>query len=424
LTFKRFYRFDLAVSSLFTELSQTYYGISVSAHLLSYTPMSVVQVLSVTEKPFFVDPMTFVFARSPDTIARNGKPRRSYSKLMAAYGLPFSECTNGSVLSPARFRGEDGQIDDSSVLEACRVVLSYQRAGVSAATNLSKYLELLNRGVRLRPLSPTFLVSPYFYARSTRDEWYAISLRCAQLSRTIKGDKDLYAVVCISRDILYDSTQVQQIIRDYAGHDGYIIWIDGFREDTLGTDDLVGVRALVEGLSRDGKPVLSMYGGFVCDLLSKFGLSGYSSGICYGESRSVDTKGGGAGNRYYVRQSHLKVSEELARDFFSVSDNNARFLCSCQTCQAIRNRLPSGLNSQQISDNFFTGMDFLDFRRHFMHSKHEETLNLESMTEADALASLDRDIAAVDSFNQYIGQPDELTPLHLRRWRNVFTQGR
>lgn len=391
--------------------------------MLSYTPMSVVQLLSVTEKPFFIDPMTFVFARSPDTIARNGRTRRSYSKLMAAYGPPFSEC-NGRVLSASQFRDQSGQLDDGRLLDACRNVITYQLTGYNAVTGLKKYLDLLERGgTPMRPLSPDFLVSPYFYARSTRDEWYSISLRCAQLSRTIKGDKELYAVICVSRDMLYDSTQIQQVVRDYSGHDGYIVWIDGFREDELGTDDLVGMRSLVEGLSQTGKPVLSMYGGYVCDLLSKFGLAGYVSGICYGESRSVDAKGGGAGNRYYVRQSHLKISEELARNFYSVSDNNVRFLCSCPTCQGVRSRLPPGLDSQQISDNFFTGLDFLDFRRHFMHSKHLEEVDLESMSVTDALASLDRDIAAVESFDEYIGQPPELFPLHLRRWRNLFPQG-
>ena len=420
---KRFYRYDFAVTSLFSELGFTYYGIAVSAHILSYTPTSVVQLLSTTEKPFFVDPMTFVFAREQEAIARNGRMRKSYSKLMHAYGPPFSECDNGRQLSPSQFKDQGGQPDDTTIRNACQRILSYQVDGLRAAASLAKYMTLLKKGVPLRMVSPSFLLTPYFFFLNTRDEWYKIALRFAQISQSLKGEKELYAVLCLARDMLYEPVELRRLISDYAGYDGYFIWVDGLREEVLGSDDLAGLKNLIQGLASYGKPVYSLYGGYVCDLLSKFGLTGYSSGICYGESRRVDTRGGGAGNRYYIRHSHLKISEELAEAFYGISDKNLRLLCSCPTCEGIRARLPEGLDSQRFSDNFFTAMDFLDFRRHFMYSKQLETTALDTMTNEEVLAALDRDVEQLANIDPFIGQPEELYPLHLRRWRSLFVPG-
>ena len=96
MNFRRFFRYDFTSTQIFIDLASKYYGIVISAHILSYTPTSVVQILNETRKPFFIDPMTFVFARNLDIISRNGKIRRSYIKLMGDYRSPFSNCISGS----------------------------------------------------------------------------------------------------------------------------------------------------------------------------------------------------------------------------------------------------------------------------------------------------------------------------------------
>src|SRR5208337_59213 len=125
MVFNRFYRYDFAVTQIFndTSLSAKYYGITISAHLLSYTPTSVVQLVTATEKPFFVDPMTFVFARDIKNICRNGSIRRSYKKLIDEYGSPFGNCTPDGRLSPNCFKRRDGTMDDVLIADVCRRVL-------------------------------------------------------------------------------------------------------------------------------------------------------------------------------------------------------------------------------------------------------------------------------------------------------------
>jgi hypothetical protein len=422
LAFARFYRYDFAVTQIFSDhdLSSRYYGITISAHLLSYTPTSVIQILSETKKPFFIDPMTFAFAIDLDSISRGGTIRKSYKKLVDDYGQPFSSCIGGTKLMPFTFETTKGEIDDSKILDVCKRILSYQRNKCQINTGFAKYEKLLRKSVTLQSLLPEFLVAPYFFASKHGSEWYRISLRFAELARTLKGSAKLYPVICISRDILFDKAQVSSIVSDYAGFDGYLIWVDNLDEENLAPEEISGLKSLVSGLSGAGKPVYSLYGGYLCDLLSKFGLWGYSSGICYGEKRRVDAQGGGAGNRYYMPTVHVKISEDQANAFFAESDKNKSLMCKCPICSEIHNALSSSLSSREYADLFFTQMDFLDFRRHFVNVKFQEMNILSALSNAQVAAMLDKDIQTISNIDFLSGHPSELTQHHLRLWHTLF----
>lgn len=420
MSFKRFYRYDFAVTQVLIDLSSKYDGIAVSAHILAYTPTSVVQIINETKKHFFVDPMTFVFARDLDSISKNGKIKKSYLKLIEAYGPPFSQCESGDKLIPSQFKDAIGELDESLINGICRRILQCQLKKCVVPTDFSKYKRILKKGEKPHSVSPSFLVAPYFFANRHGGEWYNISLQFAKEARTLKGDSQLYPVICIASDILWDDIQISNIVRDYEGFDGYLIWMDNLNEKTISETELRGLKKLVSTLAAYGKPVYSLYGGFLFDLLRKFGLSGYSSGICYGERRSVDTKGGGAGNRYYIPTVHLKISEDLANLFFSESERNRNLICSCPTCSEISENLPSSLNAKEYSDRFFTLMGFLDFRRHFVNAKYQENRVLENMNNEQVLAMLDNDISTISNIDSFSGKPSELSSRHLRFWRTLF----
>jgi hypothetical protein len=420
LEFRRFYRYDFAVTQVFLEMVGKYYGIAVSAHILSYTPTSVVQLLNDVQKPFFIDPMTFVFTRDLAVISKNRKLKMSYKKLVAYYGPPFDGCINGDRITPTDFKDNLGNLDESRMYDVCRKVLDFQKNRCSIDTSFPKYYQLLRKGRLLSPASPSFLVAPYFLAARHGDEWYKINLRLARISQTLKGDKELYAVIFISSDVLWDDSQISNIVNDYAGFDGYLIWVDDLDEENVNSE-LSGLKMLISKLASFGKPVYSLYGGYLCDLLSKFGLTGYSSGICYGESRGVDTRGGGAGNRYYIPFVHMKISEDLANLFFAESNRNAATMCTCGTCNAIRSSLPANVSSKDYSDKFFAQMDFLDYRRHFVNMKSQEAHFLANSDGSQIAAALDSDINTATSIDSFKGEPRELSPRHLRNWRTLFT---
>jgi len=401
------------------DLVSKYYGIAISGHILSYTPTSAVQLLNEVKKPFFVDPMTFVFARNLASITRNGKVRRSYRKLMDDYGPPFSDCPINGPLSPIQFKDAQGGWNDPLISDIVKKILDFETNKCRVPTSFPKYAKLLKKRALPQPMSPSFLVAPYFYADRVGGDWYATSLRFAQLAKALANG--VYPVICISRDILWDASQIDTIVKDYVGFDGYLIWINEFDERTASDEELRGLKSLVSKLNTNGTPVYSLYGGYLCDLLRKFGLTGYSSGICYGEDRSVDAMGGGAGNRYYVPVAHMKISEDLANAFLAESQHNLSYICSCPTCTQKRASIPSTATGKGYVDLFFMLMDFLDFRRHFVDVKFLEGIALDQMNNPEIVQSLGNDIQAVSSIDTFPRQPAELRPQHLRVWRTLFS---
>ncbi len=424
VNFRRFYRFDTTSTEVFKELKDKYYGIVVSAHILSYTPTSVIQLLNAVDKPFFIDPFTHVFARDIDIIrSTKGKKKgikNSFKKLMDDYGVPFSNCKTGKAFAPTMFK-QVSSFDDTLIDTCCKIVLDFQRTKCKVTTSFPKYEKLLKREQLPQSVYPSFLVAPYFYIDKYSSDWYAITERFAKRSLLFKGNDKLYAVICISTNMLYNTTNLDKMVTDYDGFDGYLIWINNLDEENITTDELEGLRRLIKKLVEYGKPVHSLYGGFLMDLLAKFGLTGYSSGICYGETRNVDSRGGGAGVRHYVPTIHIKISAGIANEFFALSNKNLQLLCSCDVCSAIRSKIPKSLSAKDYTDRFFTNMSFLDHRRHFVTVKYDEIAFIENNGETSIDKKLQKEIGDIDDADPIPKDPPpELKSKHLKVWRKLF----
>jgi hypothetical protein len=305
----------------------------------------------------------------------------------------------------------------------CRVY-NCELAGCARAQseNFSKYERLLKKGITPTRVEPLFLVPPYFYSQQYGNDWYNISLELAKKGKELYSEKNVYPVICISSDVLWDSSAIDAIIADYSDFDGYVIWVDDFDEKIVQNSELTGITRLLRGLKGDdNKPIYSLYGGYLCDLLSKFGLSGYASGICYGEKRSVDARGGGAGNRYYVPSAHLKISEDLSNAFFAESNKNMLLMCRCRRCSEIHDTIPSHLSPREYVDRFYSQMDFFDFRRHFVNVKYKEMQEINAMTNPEIHALLSSNIIDLSGIDNFARKPRELGTGHLRVWQSLFS---
>ena len=217
---KKYYRFGVAEKTAFRDKSDSYHGIVISAHIVAYYSTSIREFLRTIGKPFFVDPMTYVFARDPDHIKRKGKLRKSYKKLSERYGEVIENIAGITPLDPHVFT-DAGVIDDFA-----SIVLSFQEQILGAPHgSLQKYFKILGEEAEEKIQAPEFLVAPYFYASSYNDPWYEISLKLAKRSNELKGNNQLYTVICISSEMLLDSSLISQIRSDYSGFDGLIYWV-------------------------------------------------------------------------------------------------------------------------------------------------------------------------------------------------------
>ncbi|MHA1363291.1 MAG: hypothetical protein ACTSP1_12295 [Candidatus Freyarchaeota archaeon] len=399
--FKIFYRYDIfADKQLLEENRQCYYGIVVGAHFAACFPDNTSQFLKTIGKPFFIDPVTYVFAMNPDAIQKKGNVKRSYKKLAKNYGRKIFEIAGKKPLNIKDFRSEN-KWNTELFREIAQKTLEFQKTVLTPKTRGSKsilrYLKALDREIEEKAKGPNFLVAPYFYIPSYEDPWYEISLRLARESKEFKENYPLFAVICISKEMLLNEAGFEKIKEDYAGFDGYILWVSNFNEEDLDEEYLEGMVKLVKKLTELRKPVYNLYGGYFSVMLSKFGLSGVSSGICYGSNKRVETpsaSGAGLPKRYYVTLTHLKVPEADAREFFT---EHPEKLCGCEVCSGIY-RHKKNLSMNDVI-YFFDRITRKQTREHFMHARKEELEKVESASLQEIIKSLEKEIEKVRSLN-------------------------
>lgn len=380
---KIYYRLNIAgEKDLLLDCKSRYHGVVVGAHILALGKNWISPFLKKLDKPFFIDPVTYVFSFDLSHIRnKKGDLRKSYELLTKKYrGVIKSAIGNDRSLSVDDLSDSD-KIDDFS-----KSVIDFQRNVFVEETpsqkSISDYAELLGEGVTVGAHYPEFLVSPYFYVEDIDDPWYELSLKVSKTSIKYKNDLDLYAMICVSHEMLKNNDMVSQIISDYRGFDGYVLSISGFDEYKKDEEILEGFIQMVSKLSEYGKPVVNLYGSYFSFLSSKFGLSAISSGIGMGESKDLMSKttGGRYAKRYYVPTSKSIATETDARSYYS---ENFDLLCKCKVCGDIIKDMPSDIKASDIVNSFFDNSDAKLSKKHFIENRYYESKTIsESSTNA------------------------------------------
>lgn len=356
-----------------------YHGIVVGAHFAAFYNDWTPTFLRKLNKPFFVDPMTYVFARDLQNIKKNGEIRKSYEKLIDWYGPPLESLLTNRQLIPKDFLVQ-GKFNTALVNKIVSKTLSFQADLLTPKSpsqqSLVKYAKMLEEVDMEGPKKTSFLVAPYFFFTSVYDPWYKISLRVARATRQWDADP-VYCVICASKEMLLDQSAFDKIVRDYEGFDGYLVWFSDFDEEDVSVEYLSGLRKFLHTLSTLRKPIHLLYGGYFSLLLTKIisHVSSYCRSICYGITKDVDAEtpqGGGAPRRYYFNLTHTKLPESVARSFFS---DHPDLLCKCEVCSAITREIKEKsktLSPGQQIGKFFDRFDFTKSRKHFVLSHSEE----------------------------------------------------
>ena len=417
-----FYRLGTAgEKKIFEDYPTKYYGIAVGANLAAFYPDWLPTFIRAVRKPFFVDPVTYVFARSLENIKKDNEVKKSFHKLAKAYGDKLTDLIEkeGRQLIPRDFLS-NRRWNTEFMEELVKNVIDFQMEIMQAPSqpSLLEYAEILGEKIPEEVKGPDFLVAPYFYSPSCHDPWYGISLEAAKRAISFKGSLPLFAVICTSRELLLNKADIKQVAKDYDEFAGYILWISGFDEKQEGEEYLAGLIDMVKELAKEKKPVYTLYGEYFSTMISKFGLSGYCRGICYGASKSVDAAGGGGARlpqRYYIELNHGKLSETVARTFFT---DNPGELCKCEVCSNVIKHIHESDPAKKIA-GFFDQVDFESTRAHFlvMHAKELEELAAAQLKDIvkqlKANAQRCHDLKA-----QFYNISDD----HLHRWQSVLAK--
>ena len=416
----QFYRFNFQDNSILNEHRDKFYGVAVNANTVAYASYRVKELLHTINKPFFVDPLTYFFALPLVTRKNKAQDKKdeeelklSYRILAAYYSGPFLERLKPAPVYTKLFTRAE------SVDNAAQKVISFQRFLPGSLSSIRRYQRFLKRKRISEELSPAFLVTPYFHFNSVQDPWYGVSLQLALSAMKYRADLPLFALLCFSRACLLTPPEHEQIIRDYRNFDGFLIWIPGFKDSRASYGLLSALAHFVKRISTYNKPTILLHSGYYGALLSKVGLTGFSSGLCYGDSKLLQLGGGRlpAPVKFYLPEIHALRLPDEAAGFYN-STKNARLLCRCHVCKRVRERLGFDLgqaDSPVVVGKFFTDISLEEAQGHFMEYRAKEVTMLENETREEAIVRIGRELDFIE--NDMLPPPETTMSNHLRRWK-------
>ncbi len=390
-------------------------GIVVPAHILAHqTPSTSVFISSLPEKPYLIDPMTFVFQNPTEAhVNEAGALRQSIGKLCRAYHPNLAECLQGLDAEEAL---EPDELPDTE--ELCEGVLKFQREAVAAGSALSGARKYLDRYAVSRATEPRAVVPPYFYFEMIGDGWYELALECARITARLapEGVKVLPVVHC-EVDSLTGSG-IARISKDYSPYGQVMMWINNFVQGAVDQGSIAQVRSLVRAFDENEVSIESLYGGYLMMLMSFDGLAAVSHGILYTESKSTTlTPGsGGPAERYYIPKFHEFRS--LGQTDLIIH-RHPELICDCAVCKRHMGGKP---------DNIVRYMDNPELlQEHFLTVRRAEADALGASSpqkEADALrrtyAAYHASISDLPNPDAFISKAPMKGLAYLERWASAI----
>lgn len=379
--------------------------------------IATIELVKNSGKPFFVDPMAYMFVLPPAAVIdeKSGKVRPSLSSLAQRYSTVLEQTIGKRAISPEDITSKLDILD-----EIAHNALAYQRSKINGQLNLfpvsdyyDKY-QLLDDDGEPKPqtanaLVPWVVISPFFYFTDTEDPWYSATLRCADLAtKHLQPGESLFATLLMDQRLLDSPDKIRRIIADFTNTkiSGIFIWINGMDEDAASTTRLLNLLALVSGLKAAGKSVLKMHGGYFSVLMHSFGLSGFSCALSYRTSRNIMSYKWRAPSqpapKFYIPSLHRAYALEEAAHILKMFPSTR---CTCAVC-----RDAYGSDFTRLPDRMkkvgFCEKHFLNVRKHELNSVRN---GQEGM-----LASLDETLAR-------LGQDHSKEISHLAKWRKAVT---
>jgi len=270
----------------------------------------------------------------------------------------------------------------------------------STRRKFDKYAERLGEVVvEEAAQGPEAVIALYTVAMGVNDPWWGVSkelfVACSQATR-----EDCIRVVAGAgphslTDLLDDVTDER-----------LAVWVSGLEELNLLPGDLAAYGSAIGRAARSGRRVFALYGGFFHVLLGTIGLAGCSHGIGYGEYRNwlELPKSGPPPARYYLRQVHRYVSQELAYQLYLHDRSMAE--CDCEECDG---QPPIALG-------------YHDLMKHSVRARASEIAEWGSLEAAEAAEKLESEQRVFErkldatSLPPFLRSQAERSCDHLPRW--------
>lgn len=361
-----------------THADQTYFGldfrdgydvIAVNANMIAFSPDALSTFLGkkTIEKGFFIDPITHAFQHDQTFITNSDgiRIKKSIANLINCYGEGLKKIVateekddkDRPYLAVNRPLIPD-DISDTFIQSFTQNVIEFQQDVVKKKEkDYEDYVSYAkDNDQELSDLEiqtePQFLVAPYFFIED--DGWVEKNIAFVEAARKIvTAPKKLFAQIVLSKKLIlktmkdgYFGSDLEKIIGQYkeSDVDGYLIWVDKYREHEEIADSLKVYIEMLTDLKAAGKTVYSLYGSYfsviLCHSEIKI-LDGVCHGLEYGESRDVVPVGGGLPMpKYYFPILHRRVNfgdmvRVISRLNIKTRQEFFEKICNCSVCEEI-----------------------------------------------------------------------------------------
>jgi hypothetical protein len=386
----------LAEKRILLEQQEKYDGLVIPAHVFALYRNSISPLLRTLKKPFFIDPMSYVFLEPRETVSRaDGRTKRSYVKLVEL-------CPQGNTLlenNPPNFAELSSEDSENIIETIVNIAVKSQlpenviRPGEDSLRRIRRALGTEN-GSSLTP-NPNFLVTPYYFIDSIGEEnynytsWLQSIERFEEKVQRLRTGLPVYRSLLLRASIFEDMHSLSRLMHDIGDPPGLVIWVEDFEKCGPSDSCIDGFRDFVGSMKDRGvKKILSLYGGYFTAAFHKYGLDGICFGVSSGDSKKVETSasGGGAPSRYYSPSLHSFQTAEKMLRFLSTSIQHASlFSCNCPVCNSTLQEIRKSATTNEVRDALNSlfrvrgssiALDWFDERKHFLYTRANELENI------------------------------------------------
>lgn len=164
-----------------------FHGLVVPAHVLAMYEMSFAQFLPEIQKPYFIDPMTYIFFHGSITRRNDGDFRKSYEKM-------FRSCpdavalVNRNLTHSSQIKSSDFDEVATTIAQCALSVQSLNYTRLKAKKSLERLKKHSKKKTAVIVPSPSFLVGPYLYFREN-DENYMLWKRSSEIFHNLASSR-------------------------------------------------------------------------------------------------------------------------------------------------------------------------------------------------------------------------------------------
>ncbi|GAA1495199.1 hypothetical protein [Paeniglutamicibacter kerguelensis] len=400
-SFQHYLSYGSTDQATMRELKDSFNGLIVPGTIAAFqsegTKGFVLTLSARSKEPYVID------SRFPLFQNKLKKPKKSHQMLAEILGVSHVLLKDGGV-TPSDFTKD---IIKTIAINWLKFNINFDNV---QSKTFDKYAKRLGEKILSEDKErPLFVLPPYLMAKQADDGWAQVSN--AIWEATVIEARHVEELGLLRRVIAAESPRVWSELAAQVDDREIVAWVSDLDEFRVGSErDLVDYGEAIKAAAARGQSVFALYGGFLAVLFARFGLTGASHGIGFGEHRNwVELPSSGAPPaRFYLSILHRYVSVDIAQILYEQFPDLVA--CACLECES----------KSPIS------LEYHSLMRHSVYARAREIQEWSQLSTADVtgrlLADYRRFNDAVESLNQpqKVIQRLEDNSLHLPMWARIL----